>query len=76
MIKNQIKAYRWTFGKDPLKLEKIWYNRLCCNNGSSEKNIEPGESCPHWLKITLWKELGRLVQKSRIAFFSFFFKSF
>ena len=22
-IKNQIKAQRWTFGKDPLKLQKI-----------------------------------------------------
>ena len=29
--------------------------------------IEPAEGCPHWLKITLWKELGRLVQKYRIA---------
>ena len=29
--------------------------------------IEPGESCPHLLKIALWKELGRLVQKYRIA---------
>ena len=30
--------------------------------------IKTGESCLHWLKITLWKELGyRLVQKYRIA---------
>ena len=29
--------------------------------------IEPAESCPHLLKITLWKKLGRLVQKYRIA---------
>ena len=29
--------------------------------------IKPGESCPHWLKITLWKELGHLVQKCRVA---------
>ena len=29
--------------------------------------IKPGESCPHWLKITLWMELGPLVQKYRIA---------
>ena len=29
--------------------------------------IEPAESCPRWLKINLWKELGRLVQKYRIA---------
>ena len=28
--------------------------------------IDPGKSCPHWLKITLWNELGRLVQKYRI----------
>ena len=28
--------------------------------------IETGESCLHWLKITLWKELGRLVQKYMI----------
>ena len=26
--------------------------------------IEPGESCPHLLKITLWNELGRVVYKS------------
>ena len=25
--------------------------------------IEPAENCPHWLKITLWKKLGYLVQK-------------
>ena len=29
--------------------------------------IEPGKSCPHWLKITLWKEFSCLVQKYRIA---------
>ena len=29
--------------------------------------IETGESCLHWLKITLWKELGRLVQKYMIT---------
>ena len=29
--------------------------------------IEAGESFPHWLKMTLWKELGRLTQKYRIA---------
>ena len=29
--------------------------------------IEPAKSCPHSLKITLWKKLGRLVQKYRIA---------
>ena len=25
--------------------------------------IEPVECCPHWLKITLWKKLGHLLQK-------------
>ena len=29
--------------------------------------IETGEICLHWLKIGLWKELGRLVQKYRIT---------
>ena len=29
--------------------------------------IEPAKSCPDWLKIKLWKELGLLVQKYRIA---------
>ena len=29
--------------------------------------IKPVESCPDWLKITLWKELSRLGQKYRIA---------
>ena len=34
--------------------------------------IEPCESCPHWLKITLWKELGRLVKKYRITILKHF----
>ena len=29
--------------------------------------IESGESYSHWLKTLLWKELGGLVQKYRIA---------
>ena len=29
--------------------------------------IKSAESGPDWLKITLWKELGRLVQKEREA---------
>ena len=29
--------------------------------------IKPGESCPRELKITLWKELGDLVQKYMVA---------
>ena len=44
-IKNHIMAYRWTFKKVPLKLEKIlqathnqtWYNKLWCNDAPSEK---------------------------------------
>ena len=35
--------------------------------------IEPAEGCPHWLKITLWKKLGLLVQKYRIAIYKTFF---
>ena len=30
-------------------------------------SIKPGEIWPHRLKMTLWNELGRLVQKYRIA---------
>ena len=30
-------------------------------------HVEPAESCPHRLKIILWKELGCLVQKYKIA---------
>ena len=30
--------------------------------------IEPAESCPHWLKTTLWKKLGRLVQNVGLLF--------
>ena len=37
--------------------------------------VELAESCIHLLKIRLWKELGRLVQKYRIAI-NFFFKNF
>ena len=29
--------------------------------------VEPGKSCPNWLKIALRNELGHLVQKYRIA---------
>ena len=29
--------------------------------------IKPAKSCPHLLKITLWKKLGHLVQKYMIA---------
>ena len=65
-------AYRWTLWKDPLKLEKVLkytfkYNKI--DYGATVKNsfIKPGGSCPRWLKITLNKELGHLVQKYRVA---------
>ena len=29
--------------------------------------LKPAKSYPHWLKATLWKELGHLAQKYRIA---------
>ena len=29
--------------------------------------IEAGESCLYWLKFILWKELGYLVQKYKVA---------
>ena len=69
-------AYCLTLGKDPLNLEKL------CEWSTIEYDttdygvtmdlhkkpfIETGASCPHWLKITLWKELGGLVQKYRIT---------
>ena len=63
-------TYRWIFGKDRLQLEKICerptikYDKIDLQKKSF---IEPVESCPHCLKITLWKELSRLVQKCRIA---------
>ena len=69
-------AYRWTFGKDPLKLEKIlwaidsyiWYNDYGVTMDLQKKSfIKTAESCPHSFKFTLWKELGRLVQRYRIA---------
>ena len=38
-----------------------------------EPFIKPAESFPYKLKITLWKDLGRLVQKHRIAIYKTFF---
>ena len=29
--------------------------------------MKPVESCPDWLKLTLWEELGHAVDKYRIA---------
>ena len=69
-------VYRWTFRKDPLKLEKIceWstikfgiIDYGVTMDLQKKFFIEPAESCPHWLKIILWKKLGRLAQKYRIA---------
>ena len=76
-IKNQIMAYRWTFKKDPLKLEKI------CGQSRIKYDIvdygvtmelqrksfvEPSEIWPDWLKLALGKELGHPVQKYWIVF--------
>ena len=68
-IKNQIMAYCWTFENGSLKLVKIlWAMHYGVTMDPQKKSfIEPGESCPHWLKITSWNELGRLVHKYRIA---------
>ena len=70
-------AYRWTCGKGPQKLGKF------CEQSTTTYDIidysltmdlqrksfiEPAKSCPHWLQIKLWNELGRLVQKYRIVF--------
>ena len=65
-IEDQIMAYRWTFGKDNLNLEKfcerctVKYDIIdygVMMDLQKKSFIETGESCPHWLKITLWKEL-------------------
>ena len=69
-------AYRWTFSKDPGKLENIYEQSTIKNDiidygvtmdFQKKSFIEPVESCPHQLKITLRNQLGRLVQKYRIA---------
>ena len=70
-------AYSWTFGKDPQKQRKfcerftIKYDMVdySVTVDLREKCIilKPTKSCPHWLKTTLWKELGRLAQENRIA---------
>ena len=41
-------AYRWTFGKDPPKLEKI-YERSTIKHEKVRKShfIKPAESCPY-----------------------------
>ena len=69
-------AYYLTLGKDPLNLEKL-YEWSTIEYDITDYGVtmdlhkkpftETGESCPHWLKITLWKELGGLVQKHRIT---------
>ena len=69
-------AYRWNFGKDSLKLEKfcerstINYDTIdygVIMDLQKKSFIKPGGRCPHWLKSTLWNELGRLAQKYMIA---------
>ena len=69
-------AYRWTFKKDPLKLEKICEGSTIkydiidygvTKDMEKKSFIEPAEGCSHWLKTTLWKKLGRLTRKYRIA---------
>ena len=55
-IKSQIMAYRWTFGKDPLNLEKLCERTTVkydiINYGvkmdlQKKSFIETGESCLH-----------------------------
>ena len=74
--KNQIMAYRWNFEKDPLNLEifceRSWIKYDIIDNGVTmdllkKSFIETGESCSHWSKIKLCKELDSLVQKYRIT---------
>ena len=67
-------AYCWTFEKDLLKLENFVSDsqinmKNCSVTMDLQKKyfIEAAESCPHGLKIRLWKKLGRLVQKYRVA---------
>ena len=51
-------------------LNKIWNNRLgmvVTIDLQKKSFIETGQSYPHWLKITLKKELGQIVQKYRIT---------
>ena len=67
-------AYRWTFRKDPINFEKFCEQSTIKHDiidygvtvdFQKKSFIKTGESCPHWLKITLWKELGGLVKKYR-----------
>ena len=62
-------AYCCTFRKDFLKLEKIlWAINYGVTMDLQKKSfVEHAESYPHWLKITLWKEIGCLVQKYKVA---------
>ena len=68
--------YRWTFGKGSLNLGKLCerstINYDVIDYGvtmdlQKKAFIETGESSPHWLKITWWKELDRLVHKYEIT---------
>ena len=62
-------AYCCTFSKDFLKLEKVlWAINYGVTMDLQKKFfVEPAESFPQWLKITLWKEIGYLVQKYKVA---------
>ena len=69
-------AYHETFRKDPLNLEKfcewstIKYDIIdygVRTDPQKKSFIKTGESCLYWLKFTLLKELGGLVQKYRIT---------
>ena len=55
---------REDFASDPQLNDIIEYGVMM--DLQKKSFIEPAESCPHLLKITLWK-LGHLVQKYRIA---------
>ena len=83
-MKNQIMGYCWTFGKDPLNLEKfcewstIKYDIIDYGvmlDLQKKPFIETSETCPHWLKVALWKELILLLKKYRIISTALIFKN-
>ena len=64
--KKMINLYlRWHILRNYRFVAKVTFEYDVIEYGVTAKNsfIEPGESCRHWLKIILWKELGHLVQK-------------
>ena len=81
-IKNQIIGYCSTFWKilknyrkfcerSTIKYDIIYYGVTM--DIRKKSFIKSAKSCPHWLKIKLWKDLGRLVQKYRISMWKTFF---